>query len=380
MDKQLKSKKIKNTWITGGFLLILVAAGIYYLTTFAHSYGTLRISANRIVIDTVTEGIFQDELLLQGVLKPSEAEHITFPDHVQIEKISVFHGEHISCGDSIAIIKYIGYDSVFKRRVSEQILAALGDSEFPDVEKIKAKYHQALESMSGEEVNAIIKGFSEPDKYNLPKNFLSELEAYDINFHEDLLDDLNKHITVQYITAHHSGRIYIKESPENNRNNEKTLIFSGKSLIAEAVIDKNNLQRLQKDLESSIIISHDTFPAYTTDIKAEGNKLHGRVRYHFSQKTPGYNNAYKEVKILTPLGSTENVCLLPTGSFLQYTGGKWVYVVNGDKAEKREIEIGRRNTKFIEVLYGLEKDERVITSGYDATNQADEFLIVKDVP
>lgn len=56
--------------------------------------------------------------------------------------------------------------------------------------------------------------------------------------------------------------------------------------------------------------------------------------------------------------------VIPKGSFYQETGGKWIFVVNGDKAERREIKLGRENPLYYEVLSGLKPGEKVITSGY----------------
>jgi HlyD family secretion protein len=56
--------------------------------------------------------------------------------------------------------------------------------------------------------------------------------------------------------------------------------------------------------------------------------------------------------------------VIPKGSFYQETAGKWIFVVNGNKAERREIKLGRENPLYYEVLFGLKLGEKVITSGY----------------
>jgi HlyD family secretion protein len=63
--------------------------------------------------------------------------------------------------------------------------------------------------------------------------------------------------------------------------------------------------------------------------------------------------------------------LIPNGAFYQDTGGNWVFVVtpDGQRAVRRNVRMGRRNVRDIEVLDGLEPGERVITSPY--TNYLD---------
>ena len=56
--------------------------------------------------------------------------------------------------------------------------------------------------------------------------------------------------------------------------------------------------------------------------------------------------------------------MLQKGSFSQETAGKWIFVVNGNKAIKREIRIGRENPLYFEIIEGLKTGEQVITSSY----------------
>jgi HlyD family secretion protein len=71
------------------------------------------------------------------------------------------------------------------------------------------------------------------------------------------------------------------------------------------------------------------------------------------------------------LGSPSESLLIPNGAFYQDTGGNWVFVVapDGQRAVKRNVRLGRRNVRDIEVLEGLEPGEQVITSPY--TNYLD---------
>ncbi|WP_083264448.1 efflux RND transporter periplasmic adaptor subunit [Pseudohongiella acticola] len=77
------------------------------------------------------------------------------------------------------------------------------------------------------------------------------------------------------------------------------------------------------------------------------------------------------------LGSPQETLLLPVGSFVQETGGNWVFVLDdaGENAYRRDISVGRRNNRFIEVRDGLSAGERVITSGYGAIAEADRVQL-----
>jgi HlyD family secretion protein len=64
------------------------------------------------------------------------------------------------------------------------------------------------------------------------------------------------------------------------------------------------------------------------------------------------------------------------GGFYQHTGGRWVYLISEDNrsASRINLRLGRQNPKYVEVLEGLQAGDRIITSGYDSFNEADELI------
>ncbi|MDP7236140.1 MAG: hypothetical protein QGI34_05340 [Candidatus Latescibacteria bacterium] len=68
---------------------------------------------------------------------------------------------------------------------------------------------------------------------------------------------------------------------------------------------------------------------------------------------------------------------MPRGGFYQKTGGQWMYVVDsfGGFATKRPIKLGRQNSRYFEVLEGLQENERVITSTYDNFGDMDKLML-----
>jgi len=75
------------------------------------------------------------------------------------------------------------------------------------------------------------------------------------------------------------------------------------------------------------------------------------------------------------LGDASPALLIPNGAFYQDTGGNWIFVLNdaGTEAVKRNVRLGRRNAKFIEVLDGLEEGERVVVSPYSSFKEMDRL-------
>lgn len=99
----------------------------------------------------------------------------------------------------------------------------------------------------------------------------------------------------------------------------------------------------------------------------------------FDAEVPNNLRRGQTLQLELVLGSPEETLLLPVGSFVQETGGNWVFVLDesGDNAHRRQISVGRRNNRFIEVRDGLSAGERVITSGYGAIAEADRVQLTQ---
>jgi len=48
---------------------------------------------------------------------------------------------------------------------------------------------------------------------------------------------------------------------------------------------------------------------------------------------------------------------------------------DGDEAIKRPIRIGKQNSRYYEVLEGLDPGEKVITSNYDSFGEAERIVL-----
>jgi HlyD family secretion protein len=97
----------------------------------------------------------------------------------------------------------------------------------------------------------------------------------------------------------------------------------------------------------------------------------------FTGERPENIRAGQTYYINLQLGEPQKSLLVDLGGFFNSTGGQWIYVVDpsGDFATKRTIKIGRKNPKYYEVLEGLEKGEKVITSGYDLFGDNEKLIL-----
>ena len=143
------------------------------------------------------------------------------------------------------------------------------------------------------------------------------------------------------------------------------------SFKVTANIDEYYLARV--DLEQTA-----TFSAGGDDYTLSVRKIYPQVQNGtfevdlvFMGDEPDSIRRGQTLQLNLELGSPSESLLIPNGAFYQDTGGNWIFVVapDGQRAVKRNVRLGRRNVRDIEVLDGLEVGEQVITSPY--TNYLD---------
>jgi HlyD family secretion protein len=85
------------------------------------------------------------------------------------------------------------------------------------------------------------------------------------------------------------------------------------------------------------------------------------------------------VTVELSFGTPAQTLTVAKGGFFQETAGRWVYLISrdGKTARRTVVRLGRQNPREVEVLEGLQKGDRIITSGYDVFNGVDELQFTK---
>jgi HlyD family secretion protein len=91
----------------------------------------------------------------------------------------------------------------------------------------------------------------------------------------------------------------------------------------------------------------------------------------FEGKQPLQIKKGQNVQIRLQLGENQQTLLVKKGGFFQSTGVNWIYVLDPTEtfAEKRNIQTGRQNPEYYEILDGLKEGEKVITSSYETLGE-----------
>lgn len=144
----------------------------------------------------------------------------------------------------------------------------------------------------------------------------------------------------------------------------------------EATIDEHYIDRVQRELTAIIERSGNEYPLRVRKVYPEVRNGKFKVDLVFTAEKPETIRTGQSYNIKLQLGESSDALLLPKGSFFQSTGGQWIFVVSdGNEALKRNIRIGKQNSRYYEVLEGLEAGEEVITSNYDSFGEAERIIL-----
>jgi hypothetical protein len=144
------------------------------------------------------------------------------------------------------------------------------------------------------------------------------------------------------------------------------------SLFVEAEIDQIYLSRMFSGLKATSTFDNREYHLIVSKVLPTITK--GRFTITLTADSLK-NLESKSIRLRIELGQPKDALLLAVGGFYKDSGGKWVFVVEGDKAMKRIVKLGRKNTENFEVLAGLKAGEKVITSSYENFAERDSILL-----
>lgn len=80
--------------------------------------------------------------------------------------------------------------------------------------------------------------------------------------------------------------------------------------------------------------------------------------------------------VLVTVQERKQVATVPTDALVPQGQDNFVLVVNGDKAERRKVQVGLRNETAVEILEGVKEGEQVVTRGNRTPLRPDDKVVV----
>lgn len=147
-----------------------------------------------------------------------------------------------------------------------------------------------------------------------------------------------------------------------------------KTTIVKVPIDELYFTRIVAGLTATTMVNNPEYTMEITNVYTTVTNGRFSVDMVFKGETPPDLADGKSLRLRIVLGGAVAALLVPVGGFYKDTGGEWMYVVEGeDRAVKRRVRFGRKNTEHFEVLGGLKAGDRVITSSYENFNDQESF-------
>jgi HlyD family secretion protein len=142
-----------------------------------------------------------------------------------------------------------------------------------------------------------------------------------------------------------------------------------------ARIDQLYISRVVVDTPGHVSLDGKTWDVKVQKVYPEVKNSLFEADIVFTDAVPESLKRGQTVTVELSFGAPSQTLIVPKGGYYQQTGGRWVYLVSkdGKTAHRVEVKLGRQNPRQVEVLEGLTDGDRIITSGYDSYNNADEL-------
>ena len=403
MDRVVERKRIDKRVLIGGaaggvLLLIL----IFWL--FAPSADSLTVSRNRLAISTAQPGTFEDFLPVRARVTPLVTVYLDAVEGGRVEKKLVEDGAQVTQGQFLAVLSNaeLQLSTLEKQAEVEQQLNNMRSQELAltqtrnsnlrdlnqaetDLAKARRQYdlYKPLADrgfISKKTVNdtkddldyqskrlAILKQ-SIAQTEALQSSQLSQLRAASSSLNssmgvaQDSLGQLNIRAPV---TGELSGfDIQLGQSLQQGERIGQ--IDSAGANKLQADVDEFYLGRVAVGQTASADIEGKTYRLKVAKVYPQVRNGQFQVDLVFVGPAPASVQRGQTIQARLTIGDSSKALLIPNGAFFNDTGGNWVFVVDssGNGASRRQVQLGRRNADFIEVLGGLQPGERVITSSY----------------
>lgn len=392
----------------GAFVIFLI-----YVITLSFGPRKLRIDTENIQIAEIKNGKFMEYVDVEGLVQPILTIQVNTREGGSVDRIVAEAGATLKKGDTILVL------------TNPQLIREIGDKR-NDWENQRYQYKEREIEM--EQRSLSLKQQTLQTRYDmtrLQKSFELEKEEYKMGIKskaqlevaEDEYNHNMKKTALQIESLQHDSTMAIirKELLRNEmlrsqkqfqREMERLdglvvrapidgqLSFvngtpgqqvGSNSNIAEIkVLDKFKIHtqlseyyidRITTGLPATVNYQGKKYPLKITRVVPEVKDRMFDVDLVFVGEMPENVRVGKSFRVQIELGQPEDALVMPRGNFYQATGGQWIYKVNGNKATRVPLTIGRQNPQQYEVTEGLQAGDKVILTGYDTFGEAEELIL-----
>lgn len=400
MDTKIVKKKSKLKLI-----LIIVASAVavsIFGWYFLNQKKTYNVKSEDITIDEVTNGKFEDMLMVTAQTQSLNSSLVNVLEGGAVKEIFAEDGQMLTKGQPIARVynpntefNYLNQETGIMQQISQMrsSLLELKNQEFnQDKELLQSQndYNTALQTFNlqkrlydaeiGKKTDYDIalqnlnyqkdrKQIVEKGASNEKLSRNSQFSAINnsINQMEKSLNILRSNKNNFLIMSPASGRlssfnISLGQNLTTGESIGKIDLMGGYKLVAK--VDEYYINKLTNGIKGTLDNNGKEYEVIITKILPEVKDGQFSVELNFIDAKIENLKIGMTFGVKLKLSADTQSMMIPKGNFYKDTNGKWIFVVKNNKAEKRNISLGRENPLYYEVTSGLKQGESVITSDY----------------
>ena len=395
---------------------VLLAVLVVWLL-MKENASTLRVNTATLMVSSVEEGEFNDYVSLSGTVQPITTMQLSPLESGVVERIVAEEGTAVKAGDvilemtnkqlSMQILQSEA-DLAEKQNILRNTLISMEQERLAlrqemlqldlDVTRKKRAYMQN-ESLFSKELVSKETYLQSKEDYELAlarRSLVRERQKQDSLYRTVQVAQLDENLRSMQLNMQlireRVGNLRVK-APIDGEVGMLNVILgqtlsqgSGIGQINDlsaykvtAMVDEHYIDRVVTGLTASFMRQDKGYDMLLKKVYPEVREGRFKIDLTFNGELPDNIRTGQTYNLNLQLGQPVEAVYIPRGAFFQKTGGRWIYVVDeaSGKAYRREIRIGRQNPRFYEVLDGLSKGEKVITSSYDNFGD-NEVLILKE--
>jgi HlyD family secretion protein len=144
-------------------------------------------------------------------------------------------------------------------------------------------------------------------------------------------------------------------------------------------IDEHYISRVFIGLMGETSFAGKNYKLKIQKVYTQVNNGRFQVDMLFTEAVPEGIRRGQTLQIRLALSDETQAVLLAKGGFYQQTGGNWVFKLgkDGKTAYKVDVQLGRQNPDYYEVVSGLEPGDKVVTSSYENYGTMQELVLKK---
>ena len=392
----------------GAFIIFLV-----YVISLSLGPRKLRVDTDNIQIAEVRNGKFMEYVDVEGLVQPILTIKVNTRESGSVERIVTEEGSMMKKGDTILVLTNpdLIREIEDQRDEWENQRYSYKEREIEMEQKSLALKQQALQTQY--EMSRLQKSFGlEKEEYKMGIKSKAQLEVSEDEYNYNLKKTALQMESLQQDSA---MTIIRKELLRNEmeRGQKKFLrsmdrleglivrapidgqlsyvnatpgqqVASNSNIAEIKVLDQFKIHtqlseyyidRITTGLPATVNYQGKKYPLKITKVVPEVKDRMFDVDLVFTGEMPENVRVGKSFRVQIELGQPEDALVMPRGNFYQATGGQWIYKVNGDKAVRVPLTIGRQNPQQYEITEGLQGGDLVIVTGYDNFGEAEELIL-----